>query len=72
MKDLIHYIVKGLVENPDSIELDEDERGNFRLCVAEEDRGKVIGRKGRTVHAIRTMLAVSSGGDSAPELEIID
>ena len=72
MRDLVEYIVKALVDDPDAVELSGSAEEGFELRVAEEDRGKVIGRKGRTAHAIRTVLAVAAGDGSAPGLDIVD
>ncbi len=63
MKDLIKYIAKALVDDPDSVEVSEVE-GNqtsvLELKVAKEDLGKVIGKQGRTARAMRTILSASS------------
>jgi uncharacterized protein len=63
MEALINYIVKGLVDKPDQVELRavSSEGGLlYELKVAPEDVGKVIGRDGRTVNAIRTLLAAAA------------
>ena len=63
MKDLIKRIVEVLVDNPEQIEISEVEGGHIRvleLRVAKEDIGKVIGKKGRNVQAIRTILSAAS------------
>ncbi len=63
MKDLIKYIAKALVDNPESVEVSEVE-GNqtsvIELKVAKEDLGKVIGKQGRTARAMRTILSAAS------------
>jgi hypothetical protein len=63
MKDLIKYIAKALVDDPDSVEVSEVE-GNqtsvLELKVAKEDLGKVIGKQGRTARAMRTILSAAS------------
>ncbi len=63
MKDLIKYIAKALVDNPESVEISEVE-GNqtsvLELKVAKEDLGKVIGKQGRTARAMRTILSAAS------------
>lgn len=59
MKDLIEYIARSLVDNPDKIEINEiagAQTNVIELKVAKEDIGKVIGRSGRTADAIRTIL----------------
>ena len=63
MKDLIKYIAKALVDNPDAVNVSEVE-GNqtsvLELKVAKEDLGKVIGKQGRTARAMRTILSAAS------------
>ncbi len=63
MKELIEYIAKALVDNPDQVVVDEVE-GNqtsvLELKVAKEDLGKVIGKQGRTARAMRTILSAAS------------
>ena len=60
---LITYLAKGLVDRPDQVELRSKEAEGakvFELKVAPEDVGKVIGRDGRTIHAIRTLLSAAA------------
>lgn len=63
MKDLIGYIAKALVDNPEEVTVSEIE-GNqtsvLELKVAKEDLGKVIGKQGRTARAMRTILSAAS------------
>jgi hypothetical protein len=63
MKELIEYIAKALVDNPDQVVVEEVE-GNqtsvLELKVAKEDLGKVIGKQGRTARAMRTILSAAS------------
>ena len=60
MKELLYYIVKALVENPDEISITEKTREDgelvLELTVAQSDMGKVIGRQGRIVKAIRSIM----------------
>lgn len=63
MKDLIAYIAKALVDNPEAVEVSEVEREQtsvIELKVAKDDLGKVIGKQGRTARAIRTILSAAS------------
>jgi predicted RNA-binding protein YlqC (UPF0109 family) len=63
MKDLIEYIAKSLVDEPEAVEVTavEGERTIiYELTVAPTDLGKVIGKDGRTARAIRTLLAATS------------
>ena len=60
MRDFLEFITKHLVDNPDQVKIALEEKENkaiFTLSVAEQDVGKVIGRKGRTAQAMRTLLA---------------
>jgi len=63
MKELITYIARALVDNPDQVQVSEVE-GNqtsvLELKVAKEDLGKVIGKQGRTARAMRAILSAAS------------
>lgn len=72
MKELVEYLARSLVDNPDEVEVTEVGEHMLELKVAEDDRGKVIGRKGRTAHAIRTLLAAAARDGDPPALEIVD
>jgi predicted RNA-binding protein YlqC (UPF0109 family) len=76
MKELIEYIVKALVDDPGSIDIKEvagDKSTIYELRAAKEDIGKVIGKKGRTAGAIRTIIgAVSARQGKRAVLEIIE
>jgi predicted RNA-binding protein YlqC (UPF0109 family) len=64
MKELIKYIVQALVDKPEQVKVEEVEGRQssvFKLKVAKEDLGKIIGKQGRTAHAIRTILTAASG-----------
>ena len=64
MEDLLAYLARTLVDSPDevSVESFEEEDGTvvLELHVAEDDAGKVIGRGGRTVAAMRTVMKAAS------------
>ena len=63
MKELIKYIAQSLVDNPDKVEVTEvigEQSSVIELNVAKEDLGKVIGKHGRNVQAIRTILSATS------------
>ena len=60
MKELVLYIAKALVDNPDSVEVNEiagEKATVIELKVADGDRGKVIGKEGRIIKSIRTTLS---------------
>ena len=75
-KDLIEYIAKSLVDDPDAVSVNETEgeRGPvLELRVAEGDIGKVIGKYGRIAKALRTVLSASGSKDGKrSSLEILD
>jgi predicted RNA-binding protein YlqC (UPF0109 family) len=63
MKDLIDFIARSLVDVPDSVEVTEfgdAEASVIKLKVAKDDLGKVIGKKGRTAKAMRTILSAAA------------
>jgi predicted RNA-binding protein YlqC (UPF0109 family) len=63
MKELIEYIAKALVDNPDQVDVSEvvgDQTSVLELKVAKEDLGKVIGKQGRSARAMRTILSAAS------------
>lgn len=76
MKELIEFIARSLVENPDEVRVSELDRGGstvLELRVGEGDLGKVIGREGRTARAIRTVLsAAASKSQRRYSLDIVD
>jgi predicted RNA-binding protein YlqC (UPF0109 family) len=60
MNDFVVFIASHLVDHPEDITLEREEREDkvvFRLHVAEQDIGKVIGKKGRTAQSLRILLA---------------
>ena len=64
MKELIEYIAKALVDNPDAVHVSEiqgEQTSVIELKVAKEDMGKVIGKQGRTAQAMRTILSAACG-----------
>ena len=66
MKELLEYIAKSLVENPDAVSVEVVEKEDMivlELRVGEGDMGKVIGRQGRIAKAIRTVMRAASGRD---------
>lgn len=76
MKELVAYIAKALVSQPDAVEVIEAGREGdaeiIELRVGPDDRGKVIGKKGRTAHAIRTLMAAASPEGRTYSLDIVD
>ncbi len=63
MKDVLMFIIGSLVEKPQEVKVRVNEDGDivrFKLEVASSDRGKVIGKEGRVVKAIRTVLQTAA------------
>lgn len=75
MKELVEFMAKSLVENPDSVivkEVEEDNSIVLKLTVAPEDMGKIIGKQGRIAKAIRTVIkAVAVKQNKRVVIEII-
>ena len=60
-RDLVEFIIKSLVDNPDEVSVNQVEAENTNILEIKanaEDYGKIIGRRGRIVNSIRTLLAV--------------
>ena len=63
MKELVEYVVKSLVDHPEDVSVDEisDRQGAvLELSVAVSDMGRVIGKSGRVINAIRALLQVAA------------
>ena len=76
MKELVEYIAKSIVDAPDDVKVDEetDEEGltTLKLQVADEDKGRVIGKQGRIAEAMRALLRVKAAKASIRvRLEIV-
>jgi uncharacterized protein len=59
MKELLQYLIEQLVDNPKDVSVEEVDRGGKNLLVvhvATEDIGKIIGKHGRIIHAIRDLM----------------
>lgn len=76
MKELLLYMAKNLVDNPDAVSVNEitDEDGLvLELRVAPEDMGKVIGRQGRIAKEIRTIIKTVAQRDGVKvTVDIVD
>ena len=63
MRDMIGYIARVLVDDTDAVQVRSEwseGRLNINLKVADDDKGKVIGRRGRVVHAMQSLLRVAA------------
>jgi predicted RNA-binding protein YlqC (UPF0109 family) len=67
VKDLLEYLVRGLVEHPDAVRVTEIDEGDgtvvLELSVDEDDYGSVIGRGGRTAQALRAVIKAAAVKD---------
>jgi uncharacterized protein len=66
LKDLVEYIVKKLVDHPESVDVSEitgEQATIIELRVAPEDLGKVIGKEGRTARSLRTLVHAAATKD---------
>jgi predicted RNA-binding protein YlqC (UPF0109 family) len=75
VKELLEVIAKHLVDDPDSVRVEEKEKEGaiqLELKVASDDMGKVIGKQGRIAKAIRTVVKASAiQGDKRVTVEIV-
>jgi uncharacterized protein len=75
MKEFLEFVVKHLVDHPESVSLEIEEKENkyiFKLKVAEGEIGKVIGRRGQTATSLRVLLkAVAAKEGKRAVLDII-
>ena len=76
MKELLTYVARNLVDNPDQVSVTEYEGSGetvLELRVAPEDMGKVIGRQGRIAKEIRTLIrSVAQRSGKRVSVDIID
>ena len=75
MRELVEYIAKNLVDQPDAVRVTEREEDNafiLELTVAPDDMGKVIGKQGRIAKAIRTIVRASAGQTGEKSIVEID
>jgi predicted RNA-binding protein YlqC (UPF0109 family) len=76
-KQLLEYLAEGLVDDPDGVSVEQFEEGDgtivLELCVGADDYGRVIGRGGRTAHALRTVVKAAAAGEGTHVLlDIVD
>lgn len=61
MKDFLEYLAKNIVDNPDKVEVEEDNAAGYltlTLSVDPTDMGKIIGREGRIIKALRELVKI--------------
>ena len=75
LKDLAEYLIKSLADHPDEVELEEREEDGtvlIELKLSPEDLGKIIGKNGNTINAIRTVLqTAASSHKKRAKLEVL-
>ena len=75
MEQLVEYLVKSLADHPDEVTLEsreEDDTIVMELKISPEDLGKVIGKNGNTINAIRTVLqAAASSHKKRVKLDVV-
>jgi predicted RNA-binding protein YlqC (UPF0109 family) len=76
-RQLLEYLAEGLVEDPDAVAVEQFEEDDgtivLELCVGAEDYGRIIGRGGRTAHALRTVVKAAAAGEGSHVLlDIVD
>ena len=63
MKDLVEYIAKSIVNEPDAVNVEEETNEDgitLKLQVADDDKGRIIGKQGQIAQAMRTLLRVKA------------
>lgn len=63
MKELVTYLVKNLADKPEAVSVEETEQGgtlHYKLNVADEDKGKIIGKQGKVIKAIRALVSLAA------------
>lgn len=67
MRELLEFIAKSMVDHPESVEITLEEKDSatvLKLHVADGDMGKVIGKQGRIVKAIRTVMKAAASNEN--------
>jgi len=77
MEDLLEFLARALVDRPDEVSVEDFEEDDgtivLEIRVADEDVGKIIGRGGRTVSSLRTVMrAVASRQDERVLVDVVD
>ncbi len=75
MKELVEFIARSIVNLPDAVKVEEEtneEGTTLKLSVADEDKGRIIGKQGRIAEAMRTLLRVKAAkAGTKVRLEIV-
>lgn len=75
--DVCEHVVRALVDDPDAVSIEPEERRRggvvLRVSVAQGDMGRVIGRRGRTAQAVRTLVAAAAVRDGVEvDVDFVD
>ena len=63
MRELVEYLARSLVDEPEAVQVEEADAGRvtvYEVTVAEDDVGKIIGRQGKVIRAIRTVVKAAA------------
>jgi uncharacterized protein len=76
-RELLEYLAEGLVEDPEKVSVEQFDSDDgtivLELCVAPDDYGRIIGRSGRTAHALRTVVKAAATCEGSHVLvDIVD
>lgn len=75
-EELLRHVVSSIVSDPDAVEIeasDDDEALRFDVRVGDGDMGRVIGKRGRTAHAIRALVRAAAAKDgTSVDVEFVD
>lgn len=66
MKDSLVFIIKSIVDKPEEVDVIEEENQgivNFTIKVSQEDMGKIIGKEGKVIRAIRNVMRIPAVGE---------
>ena len=76
LQELVEYVARGLVTRPDDVRVTQTQKGDmivYEVRVADEDKGRVIGKNGRTAKALRAIVgAAAMKNEKKATVEIID
>ncbi|MGK2959041.1 MAG: KH domain-containing protein [Acidimicrobiales bacterium] len=75
-REVLEYVVRSIVDDPDSVEVDLDEKGSrvgLNVHVGDGDMGRVIGKRGRVANSIRTVVRAAAVRDEVEvDVEFVD
>ncbi len=75
MRDFLQFVVERLVDSPADVKIDESSSGNesvYQISVHPDDIGKVIGKQGRTIQAMRSLAALNNKTEQRVLIEVAE